>query len=268
MLTDIEHYCNAWGLKININKTKVLIFEKNGRGTNFNFFLYNEKLEIVRSFKNLGVYFFENENWYRTQKSIAEHASKAMYRRFSILSQYEYKTEEKCKLFDTFVSSVLNYSSEVWGFQEGKDIEQVHTKCLRKVLCVNKSTNLAGLYGELGRVPLSVKRKVYMFRYWYKLLQSIETSLIKSIYAMLERDANNGINYNNQNWAHQIKTMLETLGLNYLWTDPQHNDLHLPIIKQRILDQYQQTWYGNINNSQRLSSYCPYKHAGINANYT
>ena len=28
MLNDIELYCNAWGLKININKTKILIFEK------------------------------------------------------------------------------------------------------------------------------------------------------------------------------------------------------------------------------------------------
>ena len=74
----------------------------------------------------------KNGNWYRTQKSIAEHASKAMYRFFSIFNQYEFKTEQKLKLFDTLVSSVLNYSSEVWGFHEGKDKEQVHTKCLRK----------------------------------------------------------------------------------------------------------------------------------------
>ena len=80
-------------------------------------------------------------------------------------SQYLVNTifkTEIIKLFDILISSVLNYSSEVWGFQEGKDIEQVHTKFLRKILCVNKSTKLAGLYGELGRVPPSVMRKVYM----------------------------------------------------------------------------------------------------------
>ena len=260
MLTDLENYCNTWGLKINVNKTKVLIFEKGGRGTNYDFYLYNEKLEMVNSFKYLGVFFFKNGNWYRTQKSIAEHASKAMYRLFSIFNQYEFKTEQKLKLFDTLVSSVLNYSSEVWGFHDGKDIEQVHTKCLRKILCVNKSTNLAGLYGELGRVPLNVIRKIHIFRYWHKILQSNENSLIKHIYNMLESDANNGNSYNNQNWAYQIKSTLETLGLNYIWTGMHNNNSNINIIKQRLVDQYKQTWYGSINNSRRLSSYCRYKH--------
>ena len=31
MLNDIETYCNAWGLKVNVAKTKVLIFEQSNR---------------------------------------------------------------------------------------------------------------------------------------------------------------------------------------------------------------------------------------------
>ena len=50
MLTDLENYCNQWGLKINVNKTKVLIFEKGGRRTNYDFYLYDEKFEMVNSF--------------------------------------------------------------------------------------------------------------------------------------------------------------------------------------------------------------------------
>ena len=116
MLNDTDLYCNAWGLKINVNKTKVLIFEKGGRHSNYNY---------------LGGYFLKNGNWFRMQKCIAEHASKAMSKLFSILNQYEFKTQEKCRLFDTLVASVLNYSSEVWGYNEAKDIELIHTKCLR-----------------------------------------------------------------------------------------------------------------------------------------
>ena len=90
--------------------------------------------------KYQGVYFFKNGNWSITQKCIAEHASKAMFRLFSILNQYDFKTLQKCKLFDTLAASVLNYSAEVWGFNEAKKIELLHTKFLRKILCVNKST--------------------------------------------------------------------------------------------------------------------------------
>lgn len=261
MLDDIETYCNAWKLKINVSKTKVLIFEKGSRHTKYDFYLYGEKLEIVTSFKYLGIYFFKNGGWYRTQKCIAEHASKAMHRLFSVFSHYEFSTQEKCKLFDTLVSTVLNYSSEVWGLNDSKDIEIIHTKFLRKILCVNKSTNLAGLYGELGRVPLQVIRKINMFRYWIKLLHLDNSNITKRIYLLLKEDADNNITYNNLNWAHQIKNMLETLGLGNLWRNQEIADIYLPTIKQRILDQYYQSWYSNINNSQRLSAYSRFKHS-------
>ena len=261
MLNDIEEYCNTWGLKINVNKTKVLIFEKSKESTYYDFYLYNKKLEVVSSFKYLGVYFFKTGHWNRTQKHIADHASKALHRLFSILNQYEFKTEQKCNLFDTLVGSILNYGSEVWGMNKGNNIELIHTKFLRKILCVNTSTNLTGLYGELGRVPLYISRKINMIRYWNKLLQSKGNSLEKHVYTMLKDDANHDIKYNNNNWAYHIKSILESLGLGYLWLHQGNTNINLPLIKQRILDQYYQTWYSNINNSSRLESYCRYKHS-------
>ena len=261
MLNDVETYCNACGLKINVAKTKALIFEKSTRHSHYDFFLYNEKLEIVTSFKYLGVYFFKNGNWHRSQKCIAEHASKAMHRLFSIFSKYEFKTSDKCKLFDALFLPVLNYSSEIWGLYDAKDIEQVHTKFMRKILCVKKSTNLSGLYGELGRTPLLITRKINMFRYWIKLLKADNNSFIKRFYFMLKTDADNNVTYSKNNWAHQIKIMLQNLGLGELWTNQEHCDIFLPEIKQRILDQYYQSWYSEINNSQRLASYSRIKHS-------
>ena len=65
----------------------------------------------------------------------------------------EVPASEKCELFDTLVGSILNYSAEIIGVLEAKDIELVHTKFCRWSLLVRKSTNLTGLYGELRRVP-------------------------------------------------------------------------------------------------------------------
>ena len=67
ILNDLELYCATWGLNINISKTKVMIFEK-GRNTSHDFYLNNVKLEIVSSFKYLGIHFFKNGNLFRTQK--------------------------------------------------------------------------------------------------------------------------------------------------------------------------------------------------------
>ena len=44
------------------------------------------------------------------------------------------------------------------------------------------------------------------------LIQSYNC-ITKRIYTTLKIDADNGVTYNNQNWAYQIKTILENLGL-------------------------------------------------------
>ena len=78
LLQDIELYCGIWGLKVNTKKTKVVIIER-GRHTSCDLFLNNIKLEVVDSFKYLGVHFFKNGNWFRTQKRLAQHASYALH---------------------------------------------------------------------------------------------------------------------------------------------------------------------------------------------
>ena len=144
------------------------------------------------------------------------------------------------------VGSVLNYSAEVWGNNEAKDIEILHTKCFRWVLQVGKSTNLSGLYGQLGRFPLIVYRKISMIRYWIKILSSSNTFIPKIIYSMLKTDLDNNITYNGSNWAFQIKNILDDLGFSNLWI--QQNDIDIPfnLIKQRLLDTYKQSWYSTI----------------------
>ena len=114
ILNDIELYCNTWGLKINTAKTKAMIFETSRHATQYDFYINNVKLEVVRSFKYLGIYFFENGNWHRTQKQLSQHAAFAIH-----------------YYIDVMVGSVLNYSAEVWGYHEANDIEMLHTKFCR-----------------------------------------------------------------------------------------------------------------------------------------
>ena len=237
LLNDIENYCTTWGIKINTNKTKVMIFEK-GRRTTHEFFIYNMAIEVVDSFKYLGITLFKNGNWYRSQKCISQHASYALYNLFIVFNTVELPVTQKCKLFDSLVGSILNFGAEIWGNHEGTDIELIHTKFLRRVLGVKKSTNLSALYGELGRVPLATFRKIIMVKYWIKILSQKDTSLLKTAYLMLKTDADANANYNGKNWAYQLKSILQQHGLEYIWN--QQTELEIPFntIKQRILDMY------------------------------
>ena len=99
---------------------------------------------------------------------------------------------------NTFVGSILNYCGGVLGLNEAKDIELIHTKFCRWVLHVRKSTNLTGLYGELGRVPFIVHRKIRMISYWMKLLALDNHAVPKKIYTMLKTYADNNFLHTRQ----------------------------------------------------------------------
>lgn len=258
LLDNLEQYCTRWGIKINTTKTKVMIFEK-GRASRHRFKIYNTEIETVSSFKYLGIHLFKNGHWKRTQKLISQHASFAMHNLFTVFNQMELLTSDKINLFDSLVGSVLNYGAEVWGDYPSEDIELLHRKFIRKILCVKTSTNIDGLYGEVARYPMKIKRQLIMIKYWLKLIKS-ENTLTKRIYEMLRVDAENNITYREMNWAFQIKRILEECGLGYIWQNQDTLQIEYTLINQRILDIYKQKWYSNVVNSRRLSSYSIFKH--------
>ena len=71
------------------------------------------KIDLVGSFKYLGITLFKNGNGNRSQKSIAQHASYALYNLFTVLKNIELPPSQKCKLFDSLVGSILNFGAEV-----------------------------------------------------------------------------------------------------------------------------------------------------------
>ena len=56
-----------------------------------------------------------------------------------------------------------------------------------------------------------------------------------------------------------IKQLLDELGLSYLWTVESVTKHHIEIITQRIHDHYLQSWYTEINRSNKLETYRRFK---------
>ena len=81
---------------------------------------------------------------------------------------------------------ILNYGAEVLGYNKCKDIESVHCKFIRKLLHVQKSTNLNGLYGELRRYPMKIRRQIIMLKSWSKLVNLDNSYITKKIYNMFK----------------------------------------------------------------------------------
>ena len=51
----VHHYSMKWGLKINVTKTKICVFEKRKQTVYPDFYIDNENIDIVDNFVYLGI---------------------------------------------------------------------------------------------------------------------------------------------------------------------------------------------------------------------
>lgn len=68
---------------------------------------------------------------------------------------------------------------------------------------------------------------------------------------MLKDDVDRNRNYRAINRAYHFRTILEDHELRFIWLE-QENAFPLSIIKQRIIDNYKQKWYSELNDSSLL----------------
>jgi hypothetical protein len=54
-------------------------------------------------------------------------------------------------LFDIYVSAIVCYSSDIWGFSTADTIERVHRKFINGMLNVKMSKSNLAIYGDTGR---------------------------------------------------------------------------------------------------------------------
>ena len=79
-LSEFQIYCSYWKLKVNVDKTKILVFSK-GPMLKTKFYYNNQIVENVKEFKYLGVVFSRTGPFSKTKKNhLCEQAQKAMYR--------------------------------------------------------------------------------------------------------------------------------------------------------------------------------------------
>ena len=141
----------------------------------------------------------DNGKFLQTQKRLAEQGGRALASLLNTMKSAYIVPEQQCDMFDSLVSSILNYASEVWGFHHASEIELVHNKFCRFLLKVPKHTPICCIIGDLGHLPLYIVRKQRLLRYWINIVTN-KPNMVFDIYKILVTDCNNG----KVNWATNI----------------------------------------------------------------
>ena len=169
--------------------------------------------------------------------------------------------ETQTSLFDTYVSSVLNYACETWGFHKAEDIEKLHLYYLKRILNVRKSTVNYMVYFELGRLPMYVTRYVRMISYWLRLLDT-DNCILKQLYEDMYESSFDKPN-DKLNWSCKIRDLLCKYGFNDVWLAQNvvNSKVFLSEFKQRVIDNYISDALSFFENSSKCSLY-QYIHDG------
>ena len=128
----------------------------------------------------------------------------------------------------------------MWGFYKSAEVEKVHLNFCKNILGVGKKTSNNMVYFELERLPLTVKMKLRIFKYWIKL-KTTENCILKTCYENLVA--------RNDRWILQIKSELSSLGLSYICSENYIDFNVFSIIKQKLLDVHKQHVLENIIRS-------------------
>ena len=111
-INEFQKYCLQWKLKVNVEKTKIMVFSK-GPMLKRKFYYDNLVIENVKEFKYLGVVFSRSGSFCKTKKHLYEQAQKAMYGIIRKIRQFKLPVDCQFDLFDRVVVPVLLYGSEV-----------------------------------------------------------------------------------------------------------------------------------------------------------
>ena len=233
-------YCNTWGLTVNTSKTKIMVFRKRGALLANEKWTYNSQpIEVVDDFNYLGTVLNYTGNFCKNIEHLNGKALKALNVLFCKCDDFDLSPKTLCQLFDAFVTPILNYSCEVWGYTKSKELERIHLKFCKRLLRVKSNSCSAAVYGELGRYPLYIHRYIRIIKYWFKIKDS-DNIILSVVYNEALKDCING----KKNWVSNVKKLLNDYGFAYVFENGHYvnTNTFLTEFKCRVLDCFKQHW--------------------------
>ena len=173
-LNALKEYTEVWGLKVNKDKTKVMVFGTPERSV---FQFDGAEVEQVSSYRYLGLHFYNKGP--QGIRCLAERAKRGM---FMLLGHLKWLRQGKLDpgillhIFDTMVKPIFEYNAEIWVHNINKPIlamlERIQLRFCKYVLGVGRSTPTLAVLGELGRYPISVGLQIKKVAWWNRVSDS------------------------------------------------------------------------------------------------
>ena len=208
MLDELNDWCTTWCININEQKSKVMHFRnKNINVTKKVFRCGNQNLEVCSKYKYLGLMLDEFLDYEVT----AKHVSTSAHRALGLLI-----AKDKChggfdydiftKLYDSMVSSIIEYGAAIWGHRSYSCIDAVQYRACRYYLGLGKRAPIRAIQGDMGwKLPYE-RQWLCIIRHWLRLSNMDSSKLSSKIFTWSVLKAS----LNVKNWSFRVLQFLKS----------------------------------------------------------
>ena len=250
MLNALKNYTSKNGMTLNIEKTKVMIFNKSGRHMRRQSY-FGENIIETRQYKYLCFMMTPSGEITTGLKDLKDRASRAlMSMKYKLGPLFKNKPLISIKLFNSLVKPILLHASdfgEILKLPQNNPIENLHLSFCKQLLGVQKQTTNIGVLLELGQVPLTIDAIKNAIKNWVRIASHNKCN------EMIIKSHENALLLH-LNWSTRIKNTLEEIGMYDAYLE-QNRNAHITIF-QRLIDTFHQNAFSEIGReSSKLRTY-------------
>ena len=259
-LSKLEEYCLKWQLELNIDKSKIMVFNAAGRLLPCQSFLFlGKRLEQVKSYCYLGIDFICSGSFRTARKNLTEKAEKATLPLMSVVSQFNLPYQKAIKLFDTLVRPIALYNSEnltqmtfhqiqslhlkktnVLSLMESSYTSVLHFRYLKFVLGVKRNCSNMATLGETGEFPLHLHGLLSLLKFWHRTTLMPSNTLVRQALGTISQP-----DCTFSEWISTVKVLLSYLGLDEYFHNPlitntaNFTKICAGKLKEKVIEQWQ-----------------------------
>ena len=234
-LDSLQQYCDSWKLKLNIEKTKVMIFSYDKADASLHKFTFNgSEIEIVHKYKYLGIILHYNGNFKHAAEHMYQKSLKAIFSLKSRILDFEgLNNQMKLKLFDTLIRPILTYGSEIWitdysikdKTSDNLPFEKIHNRFCKYLLGVHKKSSNFAARLEFGRAKILNFINMISLKYIKRVIELPTTRLLKEVFEV-DKSLHAGGHRSSYSYYHKVMSELNI------------QDLDEANVPQSILERY------------------------------
>ena len=245
-LNKLASYCENNCLSVNLKKTKVVVFCKNGRLSTDRFYYDNIEIENSTSYKYVVIIFSSSGTFSYCQTDLYKRALKAQFKLTKCFSNISPKLDTLLHLFEHIVEPIMLYGSEIWGTVnilsskiKNADFElenlaetflcgTLQIKFSKYISRMHKKLSNIAVLSEFGRYPLYINALVNTCK--HRLLTS-NSELLQSTL----KESCAIANHKSLSWVACVEFLLKQIGISI-------SEAYLPsfssVVKRKLINRF------------------------------